>query len=154
MSLCVAAVDIQTPMAFPSSRICRPGPTGRSWPFPPLFPPGADRARLDEQSASALSRPGCRGPGQSFDKYKLFNAVIHRHHVGRRWAEGPAWSAQGRYLVWSDIPGTRQLRLLEEDGHVTTFREPSGYSNGNTFDFEGRQYLVRARRAARGALRA
>jgi len=76
---------------------------------------------------------------KSFDKYKLFNAVIHRHHVGAKWAEGPAWCAQGRYLVWSDIPGNRQLRLLEEDGHVTTFREPSGYSNGNTFDFEGRQ---------------
>jgi gluconolactonase len=74
-----------------------------------------------------------------FAKYIVFNAVIYRHYVGTKWAEGPAWSAQGRYLVWSDIPNNRQMRLLEEDGHVTTFREPSGYSNGNTFDFEGRQ---------------
>jgi gluconolactonase len=75
----------------------------------------------------------------AFDKYKVFNAVIYRHYVGCKWAEGPAWSAQGQYLVWSDIPANRQLRFLEEDGHVTTFRSPSGYSNGNTFDFEGRQ---------------
>ncbi|MEN6604104.1 MAG: SMP-30/gluconolactonase/LRE family protein [Bryobacteraceae bacterium] len=76
---------------------------------------------------------------KSFAKYKLFNAALYRHHVGTKWAEGPAWCGQGRYLVWSDIPGNRQFRLLEEDGHVATFRDPSGYSNGNTFDFEGRQ---------------
>jgi gluconolactonase len=76
---------------------------------------------------------------KSFAKYKLFNAVIYRHYVGTKWAEGPAWCAQGRYLVFSDIPGNRQLRLLDEDEHVTTFRSPSGYPNGNTFDYEGRQ---------------
>lgn len=76
---------------------------------------------------------------KSFAKYQLFNAAVYRHYVGTKWAEGPAWCAQGRYLVWSDIPGNRQFRFLAEDGHVTTFRSPSGYSNGNTFDFEGRQ---------------
>jgi gluconolactonase len=75
----------------------------------------------------------------SFDKYKVFNAVIYRHYVGCKWAEGPAWSAQGQYLVWSDIPNNRQLRFIEDDSHVSTFRNPSGNSNGNTFDFEGRQ---------------
>jgi gluconolactonase len=55
------------------------------------------------------------------------------------WAEGPAWNSQGRYLLWSDIPNNRQLRWLDEDGHVSVFREPSNNSNGNTFDFEGRQ---------------
>src|ERR1035438_2176117 len=76
---------------------------------------------------------------KSFARYKLFNAVIYRHYVGTRWAEGPAWCAQGQYLLWSDIPNNRQLRMTEEDGHVGVFRNPSGYSNGNTFDFEGRQ---------------
>src|SRR5580698_6981347 len=28
---------------------------------------------------------------------------------------------------------------MEEDGHVSVFRNPSGYSNGNTFDYQGRQ---------------
>ena len=55
------------------------------------------------------------------------------------WAEGPAWNTVGRYLVWSDIPNNVQMRWTEEDGRVTVFRNPSGDSNGNTFDFEGRQ---------------
>jgi gluconolactonase len=41
--------------------------------------------------------------------------------------------------VWSDIPNNRQLRFIEDDARVTTFRQPSGNSNGNTFDFQGRQ---------------
>ncbi len=80
---------------------------------------------------------------RSFARYKLFNAAIYRHYTGTKWAEGPAWCGEGRYLVWSDLPNNRQLRFLEEDNeednHVSTFRTPSGYSNGNTFDFEGRQ---------------
>ncbi len=75
----------------------------------------------------------------SFAKYQLFNAAIYRHYVGTKWAEGPAWCAEGRYLVWSDIPNNRQMRFLEEDEHVAVFRNPSRYSNGNTFDFQGRQ---------------
>jgi gluconolactonase len=55
------------------------------------------------------------------------------------WAEGPAWNGQGNFLIWSDIPNDRQYRWLAEDGHVSVFRQPSSYSNGNTFDREGRQ---------------
>ena len=73
-------------------------------------------------------------------KYKLGNAPIQRLHNGTLWAEGPAWNGVGRYLLWSDIPNNEQLRWLEEDGHVSRrFRAPSGNSNGNTFDFQGRQ---------------
>lgn len=74
-----------------------------------------------------------------FEKYKIGNAAIERLYTGMRWAEGPAWCAGGRYLMWSDIPNNVQLRRLEEDGHVSTFRNPSHFSNGNTFDWEGRQ---------------
>jgi gluconolactonase len=74
-----------------------------------------------------------------FAKVKDNNAAIERLHVGCRWAEGPAWNGAGRYLVWSDIPNNRQMRWIEEDGHTSTFRNPSNYSNGNTFDYEGRQ---------------
>lgn len=74
-----------------------------------------------------------------FRPYILFNTPIQRHHVGTLWAEGPAWNGVGRYLVWSDIPNNRQLRWIEDDGRVTEFRQPSGNSNGNTFDHEGRQ---------------
>ncbi|HYG24109.1 MAG TPA: SMP-30/gluconolactonase/LRE family protein [Verrucomicrobiae bacterium] len=74
-----------------------------------------------------------------FQKYKLGNTPIQRLHTGALWAEGCAWNGRGRYLVWSDIPNNRQFRWLEEDGHVSVFRNPSNNSNGNTFDFEGRQ---------------
>src|SRR5262249_25893680 len=39
-----------------------------------------------------------------FGKYKVGNAAIQRLYTGMRWAEGPAWSGTGGYLVWSDIP--------------------------------------------------
>jgi gluconolactonase len=74
-----------------------------------------------------------------FAKYKLGNTPIQRLATGFLWAEGPAWNGVGRYLLWSDIPNNVQHRWLEEDGHVSTFRNPAGHSNGNTFDFEGRQ---------------
>ena len=67
------------------------------------------------------------------------NTAIKRLYTGLLWAEGPAWSAQGRYLVWSDIPNNRQMRWLEDNGKVSVFRTPSNNSNGNTFDFQGRQ---------------
>lgn len=74
-----------------------------------------------------------------FARYKIGNTPIQRLYTGCLWAEGTAWCGQGRYLVWSDIPNDRQLRWLDEDGHVSVFRKPAGNSNGNTFDWEGRQ---------------
>jgi gluconolactonase len=76
---------------------------------------------------------------KAFAKYRIGSAVIQRVATGYRWAEGPAWNGAGNYLIWSDIPNNRQMRWLEEDSHVSEFRRPSNYSNGNTFDFEGRQ---------------
>ena len=75
----------------------------------------------------------------SFNGLAQPNAPIQRLYTGLLWAEGPAWSAQGRYLVWSDIPNNRQMRWSEDDGRVSVFRTPSNNSNGNTFDFQGRQ---------------
>ena len=74
-----------------------------------------------------------------FNGLRQPNTSIVRLWTGALWSEGPAWSSQGRYLVWSDIPNNRQMRWLEDDGRVTVFRSPSNNSNGNTFDFQGRQ---------------
>jgi gluconolactonase len=74
-----------------------------------------------------------------FKKYAIGNTPIQRLHTGALWAEGPAWNTVGEYLVWSDIPNDRQLRWIADDGHVSTIRKPAGYSNGNTFDYQGRQ---------------
>src|SRR5437762_2366091 len=75
----------------------------------------------------------------SFNGLRQVNAPIQRLWTGALWSEGPAWSGQGRYLVWSDIPNNQQMRWLEDDGRVSVFRMPSNNSNGNTFDFQGRQ---------------
>src|SRR5262245_27693883 len=42
-----------------------------------------------------------------FAKYKIGNTPIQRLYTGMLWAEGPAWSGEGNYLVWSDIPNNR-----------------------------------------------
>ena len=49
---------------------------------------------------------------------RLFNgnAQVEKLFTGCHWAEGPAWFAAGRYLVWSDIPNNRMLRYDETDG--------------------------------------
>lgn len=75
----------------------------------------------------------------SFNGLAQPNSAIKRLWTGALWAEGPAWNSVGRYLVWSDIPNNRQMRWIEDDGHVSIFRNPSNNSNGNTFDFQGRQ---------------
>jgi gluconolactonase len=74
-----------------------------------------------------------------FEKYKIGNTPIQRLYTGLLWAEGIAWNGGSRYVMWSDIPNDRQLRWIDEDGHVSVFRNPAGNSNGNTFDWEGRQ---------------
>jgi gluconolactonase len=75
----------------------------------------------------------------SFNQYVQPNAPIQRLWTGGLWLEGPAWNGVGRFLVFSDIPNNRQLRWIEDDGRVAIYRAPSNNSNGNTFDFEGRQ---------------
>jgi gluconolactonase len=74
----------------------------------------------------------------SFEKYRQSNAAIERLYTGTRWAEGPVWFGDGRYLLFSDIPNNRMLRWAEETGEVSVFRSPSNYSNGNTRDKQGR----------------
>ena len=66
------------------------------------------------------------------------HARVERLWTGARWAEGPAWFAAGRYLVWSDIPNNRMMRFVEPSGEVSVFRQPSNNSNGNTVDNQGR----------------
>jgi len=86
-----------------------------------------------------------------FSKYKLGNTAVQRLWTGGLWVEGCAWNSGGRYLVWSDIPNNRQLRRLDEDGHVSVFREPSNNANGSTFDFQGR--LLSCEHATRRVVR-
>jgi len=74
----------------------------------------------------------------SFAKYRLFHAAVERLATGFRWAEGPVWFGDGRYLLWSDIPNNRVMKWEEETGAVSVFRRPSSFANGNTRDRQGR----------------
>ena len=65
-------------------------------------------------------------------------SAVERIATGFRWAEGPCYFPAGRYLLFSDIPNNRIMRISEDDGHVSVFRQPSMNSNGNTIDREGR----------------
>jgi gluconolactonase len=95
------------------------------------YHPDAQTSRYPETDVIALD---------SRFKAKIGNTPILRLYRGTLWAEGPAWNGVGRYLVWSDIPNDEILRWSEEDGHVgRRFRFPSNNSNGNTFDYQGRQ---------------
>jgi gluconolactonase len=73
-----------------------------------------------------------------FEKYRLPLAAVERLATGCRWAEGPVWFGDGRFLLWSDIPNNRILKWEEETGTVSVFRKPSNYANGNTRDRQGR----------------
>ena len=74
----------------------------------------------------------------SFAKYRLSLAKVEKIASGMRWAEGPVWFGDGRYLLWSDIPNNRIMKWDEETGAVGVFRKPSNNSNGNTRDRTGR----------------
>src|ERR1700745_915109 len=81
---------------------------------------------------------------------------LDRLATGFRWAEGPVWFGDGRYLLWSDIPNNRILKWEEETGAISVFRKPSNNANGNTRDRQGGAGAPadrRARCAARHANR-
>ena len=86
-----------------------------------------------------------------FGKYKIGNSVVERLWTGSRWAEGPVWFGDGGYLLWSDIPNNRILKWEESTGQVSTYRQPSNYSNGHTRDRQGR--LVSCEHGARRVTR-
>jgi gluconolactonase len=83
---------------------------------------------------------GSAGPG-----------AVERVATGFRWAEGPVYLRAGRYLIFSDIPNNRQMRLLEDDNHLSVFRSPSYNSNGNTVDRQGR--LITCQHSGRRVVR-
>jgi gluconolactonase len=75
---------------------------------------------------------------ERFAAYRIFSAAVERLYTGCRWAEGPVWFGDGRYLLWSDIPNNRILKWEEETGAVSIWRKPTNFGNGNTRDRQGR----------------
>ena len=48
----------------------------------------------------------------------------------------PLWHATEQFLLFSDIPANK-MRKWDADAGMTVFREPSGKSNGLTYDKGG-----------------
>src|SRR5438105_15919400 len=105
--------------------------------------------REQQMSAAAPPSAGCRAAtyypdpairalDPRFEKYWLKLSAVERLTTGLRWAEGPVWFGDGRYLLCSDIPNQRILKWEEETGAVSIFRKPSNFANGNTRDRQGR----------------
>ncbi|MGB3820184.1 MAG: SMP-30/gluconolactonase/LRE family protein [Achromobacter pulmonis] len=90
------------------------------------------------QPSQRYPDPAIRVLAPAFEKYHLLSAAVERLASGSRWAEGPVWFGDGRYLLWSDIPNDRILRWDEITGTVHAFRSPSNHANGNTRDRQGR----------------
>lgn len=82
--------------------------------------------------------PAVRILDPSFAKYRVFNAAVERLCTGLRWAEGPVWFGDGRYLLVSDIPNDRIVRWDEATGRCGVFRGPSNHANGLARDRQGR----------------
>ena len=78
-----------------------------------------------------------KSESDKFDKLFAKGTRVERVATGFRFTEGPIWLAEDGCLLFSDIPANRIFRLTT-DGRVTTFRAPSGNSNGLTRDQEGR----------------
>ncbi|HSZ90114.1 MAG TPA: SMP-30/gluconolactonase/LRE family protein [Acetobacteraceae bacterium] len=106
----------------PPSVISNP-PRQWGWRAPPNIYPDPDVIVIDP----------------SFAALRVGNVPIRRIATGFTWAEGPAWCSEGQYFVFSDVVGNTQYRVLWDDLRVTPFRKPSNNSNGNSFDFQGRQ---------------
>src|SRR5438876_9970583 len=74
----------------------------------------------DRKTAVVYPDPAVEIVDPGFAKYKVGNAAVERLYTGARWAEGPVWYGDGRFLLFSDIPNNRMLRWLEDTGEEKT----------------------------------
>jgi gluconolactonase len=103
------------------------------------------------QESQRYPDPAIRALDPRFGRYHLALSSVERLYTGCRWAEGPVWFGDGRYLLWSDIPNDRIMKWEEETGAVSIFRRPSRHANGNTRDRQGR--LITCEHGARQVTR-
>ena len=62
---------------------------------------------------------------------------LERLATGFQFTEGPVWNTSEGFLLFSDIPANRIYQWSSDRG-VKVFLDPSGNSNGLTYDKEGR----------------
>ena len=96
---------------------------GTSFPFTPSQRLPDERFELLDERGRAL---------------RLFAGTVEQLASGLRWAEGPVWFGDARFLLLSDIPNNRILRWDECSGATSVFRAPSDFANGLSRDRQGR----------------
>src|SRR6202051_3055824 len=120
-----APAQAQAPKALlgtPRSVITDP-PRDFSPGAPPAFSPDPDIIKV----------------APAFNRLLIGQEVIRHIYTGLHLAEGPAWSSLGMYAIFSDVKNDTLYRYIWETGEVTVFHRPSFSTNGNSFDFQGRQ---------------
>src|SRR5262249_37630635 len=90
----------------------------------------ATSSAADGQPSQRYPDPLVKVIDPSFAKYRVNLAKVERIATGMRWAEGPVWFGDGRFLLWSDIPNNRIMKWDEETGAVSVFRKPADNANG------------------------
>jgi gluconolactonase len=90
------------------------------------------------QPASRYPDPSIEVLDDAFFALRLYSASVEQLATGFRWAEGPVWFGDGRYLLFSDIPNNRILRWDDASGATSVFRAPADNANGHTRDRDGR----------------
>jgi gluconolactonase len=69
---------------------------------------------------------------------KIYDLVggLEKIATGFVFTEGPIWNKEGRFLLFSDMPGDVRRRWSEKDG-VQDIMKPSNKCNGMTYDADG-----------------
>src|SRR5829696_8822578 len=58
----------------------------------------------------------------SFTKYRIYSSTLEQLATGMRWAEGPVYFPDERYVLVSDIPNNRIMKYDEAKNTFTVFR--------------------------------
>lgn len=125
----------ETPTPAPARRRFLQGATGAGLA---TLAGGALAQAVDFKPHARYPDPAVQVLDPSFGKYRLYSASVEQLATGFRWAEGPVWFGDGRYLLLSDIPNNRIVRWDEVSGQTHTFRADCGYTNGLARDRQGR----------------
>ena len=98
--------------------------------------------RVDFTPSPRYPEPAVEVLDESFLKLRLYSTGIEQLASGFRWAEGPVWFGDGRYLLFSDVPGNTIYRWDECSGATSVFRQPSEHANGHSRDRAGRLVMT------------
>jgi gluconolactonase len=93
---------------------------------------------FDFKPAQRYPDPAIEILDPSFARYRIYSSTVEQICSGLRWAEGPVYFGDGRYLLFSDVPNNRIMRYDETTGQTGVFRSDANFANGMCRDARGR----------------